>query len=61
MTPLEAYARWRAGTRFLETRGAEARAAARSQLIRALVIATALKALPLRTDVERVAARAHLS
>ena len=61
MHDLEAYARWRAGTRFLETRGAGARAAARSQLIRALEIATALKALPLRTDVERVAARAHLS
>jgi DNA-binding CsgD family transcriptional regulator/tetratricopeptide (TPR) repeat protein len=61
MHDLEAYARWRAGTRFLETRGAGARAAARSQLIRALEISTALKALPLRTDVERVAARAHLS
>ena len=35
---LEGYARWRAGRRILETRGAEARAAARSQLTRALEI-----------------------
>ena len=60
MGPLEGYARWRAGTRLLETRGAESRAAARSQLLGALEIATALKATPLRTDVERTAARAHL-
>ena len=58
---LEGYARWRAGRRILETRGAEARAAARSQLTRALEIADALRSTPLRTDIERVAARAHLA
>jgi ATP/maltotriose-dependent transcriptional regulator MalT len=60
MHDLEGYARWRAATRHLEERGAAARAAARSQLIRALEIAIALKAMPLRIDVERVAARAHV-
>ena len=68
--------RWRQQTRWSPSRatpaggpapgswkraGRESRAAARSQLIRALEIATALKTTPLRTDVERVAARAHLS
>jgi DNA-binding CsgD family transcriptional regulator len=57
----EGYARWRAGTGFLAQRGAEARAAARQQLMRALEIANVLKAAPLRADIERVAARAHLS
>jgi DNA-binding CsgD family transcriptional regulator/tetratricopeptide (TPR) repeat protein len=57
---LEGYARWRAGSGFLATRGAEARAAANAQLTRALEIARALGAAPLRADVERVAARAHL-
>ncbi len=59
--PLEGYARWRAASGLLAARGAEARAAAKRQLIRALEIATALHAAPLRADIERVAARAHLS
>ena len=58
---LEGYARWRAAGCLLETRGADARAAARSQLVRALEIAIALRAAPLRSDIERVAVRAHLS
>jgi DNA-binding CsgD family transcriptional regulator len=57
----EGYARWRAGAGFLARRGADARAAAKEQLSRALEIARALKAAPLRADIERVAARAHLS
>jgi DNA-binding NarL/FixJ family response regulator len=61
MHHLEGYARWRAGSRLLETRGADARAAARTQLTGALEIADALRATPLRADIERVAARAHLA
>jgi ATP/maltotriose-dependent transcriptional regulator MalT len=57
----EGYARWRAGAGFLAQRGPDARAAAREHLTRALAIAVALKAAPLRADIERVAARAHLS
>jgi DNA-binding NarL/FixJ family response regulator len=60
MEPLEAYARWRAASGLLATRGAESRAAAKGQLVRALEIATSLKAAPLGADIERVAARAHL-
>ena len=58
--PLEGYARWRAGSALLARRGADARAKAKGNLIRALEIAASLKAAPLRADIERVAARAHL-
>jgi ATP/maltotriose-dependent transcriptional regulator MalT len=58
---LDGYARWRAGSGLLATGGAEGRAAAKVQLTRALEIARALGAAQLRSDVERVTARAHLS
>ena len=61
MEPIEGYARWRAASLLLAARGPESRAAAKRQLIRALEIATALRASPLRADIERLAARAHLS
>jgi len=57
----EAYARWRAGTALLTQRAVISRATAKAQLSTAHRIASELRAGALRTDIERVAARAHLS
>ena len=58
---LEGYARWRAGTRLLETRGAECSCGSAVAIDPCSGDRDRVEGAPLRTDVERVAARAHLS
>jgi DNA-binding NarL/FixJ family response regulator len=54
-----AYARWRVGQAILRSRGD--RRTARSELTRALAVATRLGAAPLRREIEATATRARLS